>query len=328
MAVKTKTKRRKVRRKRVSPPPSPKKIGFLVAASEPAWEAFVDAFEQQLEQLGWEEGTDFTLRKLSANGKKDDYRKHAKEFKDKKFDIIVTAGTEPIKAVIEKVQASPPLIVVASAARAGTIRADVKVTGFKNGQVNLAGDRLKVFKEALRKDPLNNNSPRLTKVAVMANEKAENAAAERDEVMRTARKEGVTPFQVDIPDAAEEDIIVTKINSLRAQGVNGLYVCTDPLITRHKDAINTAANAPANQLPTMYQFRDHVLTGGLMSYGPNFTKMFRDAAAVVSRALNNKEPRPIADPDHKQLEVVWNTKTAVDLCLPAIPDNFKGVIIG
>jgi putative tryptophan/tyrosine transport system substrate-binding protein len=317
MALKAKTKRGKAGRKARS---SPKKIGFLGAASEAAWRPFVEAFERELTQLGWDDGEDFDIDKLFADGKKENYKNHAKKFKDK--DIIVTAGTEAVKAAITNVMGSPrpPLIVIASAERTGPIPANVKVTGFKNGQVTLAGDRFEKFRTAL--------GTYLTKVAIMANRDAENAAHEREEVKRTAQVAGIGYVQVDISDGADEQTIVPKINALRAQGVDGLYVCTDPLITRHKDAINQAANALANRLPTMYQFREHVLAGGLMSYGPNFAQMFREAANLVSRELNRKEPQPIADPDATQLELLWNTTTAVALGLPAIPTNFKGCIVG
>jgi putative tryptophan/tyrosine transport system substrate-binding protein len=112
--------------------------------------------------------------------------------------------------------------------------------------------------------------------------------------------------------------------------VKSLYVCTDPLLTMNKLAINLAAEAKG--LPTMYQFRDHVVARGLMSYGPDFTKMFEDTAALVSRFMRTGDLPPIAEPDENRFELVWNRTIAAALRLHNdtgnIPSGFQGVIIG
>jgi ABC-type uncharacterized transport system substrate-binding protein len=69
--------------------------------------------------------------------------------------------------------------------------------------------------------------------------------------------------------------------------VDGLYVCTDPLLTMYRTRIN--ALALSERLPTMYAFREYVQAGGLMSYGPNFPDLFRRAGDHVDKILHGSE---------------------------------------
>jgi putative ABC transport system substrate-binding protein len=303
----------------------PKMIGFLGASTRQAWSGFVDAFEKQLELLGWRRGQDFILIEHYAQGKKPDYATHAGNLA-RNMDIIVTAGTEPLKALKDTATAKP--IVVASAGFTGTVPDNF--SGFLNGQVVHARDRFMKFSQYV-------GDANLKKMAIMANLSAENALAERTEVRRVAEA-AVEPLDVDIPDGADVSVITAKmITDLAPPTVKSLYVCTDPLLTMHRIPINNVANGrrrdgQAAPLPTMYQFREHVEAGGLMSYGPNFTGLFRDAATLVGRYLNGRELPPIADADSSQFELVWNRTTAQLLGLHTgtgnIPPGFTGVIIG
>jgi putative ABC transport system substrate-binding protein len=120
----------------------------------------------------------------------------------------------------------------------------------------------------------------------------------------------------------------------REAAIKSLYVCTDPLLTMHRDTINAAAIQ--KQLPTMYQFRQHLLAGGLMSYGPNFTELFRAAASIVGTFLENESAAlpDLMPPSVNQFEVVWNRSTARILNLHSatdyVPPNFKadgGIVV-
>jgi putative ABC transport system substrate-binding protein len=282
-------------------------IGFLGGATQEAWTEFYNAFTEELKLLGWNEGSDFRIDPKWASGKKEKYTAHAKQLA-KQSDIIVTAGTLPLQALINETSQS---IVVASAGYTNTGMIPGRVTGFLNGQATFAAERFKKFSEAVGND-------RLKKMAVMANVDAPNATAEQKAVMEEAK--AVDPIKLDIN---ESDEIGARITALSDE-VKSLYVCTDPLITANRLRINQAAQA--KQLPTMYPFREHVTTGGLMSYGPDFKKMFRDSAALVSRFLMNKQLPSIAEPDENQFELVFNRTTAGLLKLP-VPSGFNGVII-
>ncbi|MFL6798745.1 MAG: ABC transporter substrate-binding protein, partial [Xanthobacteraceae bacterium] len=96
-----------------------------------------------------------------------------------------------------------------------------------------------------------------------------------------------------------------------------LIVVTDALLYSHRGRI--VALAAANRLPAMYFFRQFVEEGGLMSYAPSDTDLFRRAAAYVDRVLKGANPRdmPIVQPT--KFELVINLRTARTLGLDLPP---------
>ena len=147
------------------------------------------------------------------------------------------------------------------------------VTGLSNQQTDLAGNQLQLLGEVV---------PGLRRVAVMGNVDTPNVPLEMDEVRAAAAKLGLEVSAVAIRKMED---IVPGIEALKGR-VDGLYVCTDPLITAHRIRINTFALS--EKLPTMYAFREYVQAGGLMSYGPNFPDLFRRAGDFVDKILGTK----------------------------------------
>src|SRR5262249_38055595 len=86
------------------------------------------------------------------------------------------------------------------------------------------------------------------------------------------------------------DDIAAAFEVLRSRG-EALYVCNDPLFFTNRIRVNTLALGA--RLPTMYGFREHVEAGGLMSYGPNQTDLFRRAADYVDKILRGAKPGEI-----------------------------------
>jgi len=98
-----------------------------------------------------------------------------------------------------------------------------------------------------------------------------------------------------------------------------LYVCSDPLLTTNRLAINTLAIGA--RLPTMHGFREAVETGALLSYGPNFADLFRRAADYVDRILRGMKPAELPVEQPTRFDLVINLTTARALGL-TIPESF------
>jgi putative tryptophan/tyrosine transport system substrate-binding protein len=105
------------------------------------------------------------------------------------------------------------------------------------------------------------------------------------------------------------------------EGLNGradaLYVCGDPLMDTHRVRINMLALAA--RLPTMHGVREYVEAGGLMSYGPSFTSLFRRTADLVDKILRGAKPSDIPVEQPTKFELVINAKTAKALGLTVPP---------
>ena len=99
--------------------------------------------------------------------------------------------------------------------------------------------------------------------------------------------------------------------------VDGLYIATDPLVFTNRTQIN--AMAQNGGLPTIYGAREYVDAGGLMSYGPNWTDLFRRAAEQVDKILRGIKPADIPVEQPTKFDLIINLKTAKALGLTVPP---------
>src|SRR5262249_23020516 len=106
-----------------------------------------------------------------------------------------------------------------------------------------------------------------------------------------------------------------------------LYIETDALIFTHRIRINTLALAA--RLPTMHSVRAYVEAGGLMSYGPNYTDLFRRAGELVDKILRGAKPADIPVEQPTKFDLIINQPTAkareVSMA-PALLPRADGVI--
>src|SRR5262249_29799971 len=88
---------------------------------------------------------------------------------------------------------------------------------------------------------------------------------------------------------------------------DALYVVSDPLIAANRTLVTTLALSA--RLPTMLSYGDYVAAGGLMSYGPNFANLFRQAADMVDKILRGTKPGdiPAEQPSTFDLTIIPDT---------------------
>src|SRR6516162_426874 len=101
--------------------------------------------------------------------------------------------------------------------------------------------------------------------------------------------------------------IAPGFDTLKGQA-EALYVCTDPLVISNRARIQTSAMGA--RLPTIYNSREYVETGGLMSYGPNFLDQWRRTAEIVDKILRGAKPGDIPVEQPTKFDLVLNLTTA------------------
>jgi putative ABC transport system substrate-binding protein len=141
-------------------------------------------------------------------------------------------------------------------------------------------------------------------LAILANAGYRSALLEMAEVQSTARGFGLEAVPLEIREA---DDIAPAFEGLKGRA-DALYVVVDTLITANRTRI--AAAALAARLPTIYDFREHVVLGGLMSYGPTVPDLFRRAADMVDKILHGAKPADIPVEQPTKFELVVNLTTA------------------
>jgi putative ABC transport system substrate-binding protein len=275
-------------------------IGFLGSSTPSAMSRWTAAFTERLHELGWIEGRTITIEYRWAEGRNERFAEIAAEFVRLKVDVIVTYGTPPSAAAKQATTVIP--IVFAAAADpvgnglvASLARPGGNVTGLSLQQNDIVGKKLELLHEVLTS---------LRRLAVMGNVGNPASLLEVGEVRASASRLGLDIIAVDIRRA--EDIAPAfEAASGRAEA---LYISTDPLIFTNVGRINTLAlNA---RLPTIYNAKEYIETGGLMSYGPNYPDLFRRAADFVNKILRGAKPADFPVEQPTKFDLVINLKTA------------------
>jgi len=275
-------------------------IGFLGSSTPLAMSQWVAAFVQRLRDLGWIEGRTVTIEYRWAEGRSSRAAEIAAEFVQLKVDVIVTYGTPPVLAAKQATSVIPIVFAAANdPVGAGLVaslaRPDGNVTGLSVQQVDAAGKRLGLLREVV---------PGLRRLAIMANIGNPGAALEMGEAQAAARTLGLEVTTIEIQRAED---IAPGFYTLKGQA-EALYVCTDPLVISNRARIQTSAMGA--RLPTIYNSREYVETGGLMSYGPNFLDQWRRTAEIVDKILRGAKPGDIPVEQPTKFDLVLNLTTA------------------
>ena len=155
--------------------------------------------------------------------------------------------------------------------------------------------------------------PSLRRVAVLGNADSPNNVMERGEIQQAARALNLEIFIPDIKTAQE---IAPVIRALKDRA-DALFVQTDPLTNTNRVQINALASEV--RLPASFGVREFAEAGGLMSYGPSFTDLFRRAGDFVDKILRGAKPADLPVEQPTKFELVINLKTAKTLGLEISP---------
>ncbi len=270
-------------------------IGLMISATDAndVWHDYIAAFKGALPDT-----IIYHTRPAHGAGGSDygAYYNAAKLLIQDGVDVIVTAGNLAAQACKDATthQNNPTPIVVASAGDLADLAADGNLTGCTNGQNNLD-----ILKQRITQ--MNQLNPAPTGVGIVGNDTVPPVAWAMHQALGWIPEilhvqAYLVPFRQpsDLQDAAT---IRNKLNSSLPNGVNTLYVCSDPLLRTHgHDFIAAAHGAP--RLNTMHEFGDWVnVHHGDRAFGPDFTKLFITAAGFVQEYFDNGALPDVFDPD-------------------------------
>src|SRR5262249_33625599 len=286
-------------------------IGFLGPNTHSAASEWLAAFAQRLRELGWIEGRTVAIEYRWAEGRKERAAEIAAEFVRRKVDVIVTQSTPAVLAAKQATSVIPIVIasagdpvgtgVVTSLARPGG-----NITGLSGQSTDTAAKRLELLREVV---------PNLRRLAIMSNVGNPFNALEMEEVQAAARALGLGIAALEIRRGGD---IAPAIETLKGQ-VEALYVGGDPLLIANQTRSKKLALGA--ELPTISIFRHHVVAGGLMSYGPSFTALYRRAAEFVDKILRGTKPADLPVEQPTKFHLALNLTTAKVLGL-TIPESF------
>ncbi len=282
------------------------RIGYLSAASRSALTARTEAFRQGLRDLGYVEGKNIAIEYRYAEGKLDRLSGLAAELVGLKVNAIVTTGTTPGRAAMQATTTIPIVTTVGDPVGAGLVaslaRPGGSFTGLTSRTPGLEGKRLELLKETL---------PKVKRVAFIHRV----FAVRGKEIQATARELGITIQYIEVRNAEEVEAALQAVIKERA---DALWVAS-PVISRYRKQIVDFAGK--RRLPLFYDTRGYVeKAGGLMSYGPAYSDLWRRAATYVDKILKGAKPADLPVERPTKFELVINLKIAKQLGITIPPE--------
>jgi ABC-type uncharacterized transport system substrate-binding protein len=284
-------------------------IGFLNAASAEQWGPFVSAFRQGLGEAGYTEGNNVTIEYRWANEQYDRLPTLAADLVGHQPVVIVAnhvsapaakAATSTIPIVFTTVVDPVQLGLVASLARPGG-----NLTGITTLNVELVPKRLELLHQV---------SPAATVLALLVNPTNSDADTVVRDTRAAARALGL---ELHIAKASSENEIEATFASLAQQRVGGVVIGPDPFFVSRSEKL--ARLALRHRIPAVFEFRQFVAAGGLMSYGGSLAEAYRLAGGYAGRILKGEKPRDLPVHQSTKVELITNLKTAnaLGLDIPA-----------
>jgi putative tryptophan/tyrosine transport system substrate-binding protein len=267
-------------------------------------------FREAMRDLGYSED-DLVIEARWAEGHNERLGELARELVRLAPEVIVT-GSSAAALAAKGATSTTPIVTaftadpVGSGLAASIARPGGNVTGLSNMQEDTTGKELDLLKTA---------APQVTRVAVVSNPANPSHVSEfrgaRDAASALAVE--IIPIEVSAPEEIDG-----AFNAVTKKRADALLVLADPLFTVEAHRIATLASS--SHLPAIYGLREHVMAGGLMSYGPDLKDSYRRAAIYVDKILKGAKPADLPFEQPTKFELVVNLKAAKALGLP-IPES-------
>jgi len=278
--------------------------------NDPEARMYIDAFVGRLGELGWSVGRNLRIDYRWTQGTAARIRSTAAELIALKPDVILTVGDSQV-GPLQELSGDLPIVFVQVADPVGggfvdsLSRPGRNATGFTVFDYSISGKWLEVLKEI---------APGMKRVALLRDAANPSGTGLFGSLQSTAPSLGVDAVPIGLRDAGEIERGVTAF-ARTADG--GLIVAPNTLANVQRKLI--IALAQKHHLPTVYPFGYYVSDGGLISYGPDSTDQYRQAAGYVDRILKGEKPAdlPVQNPVKFYLAINLKTAKALGLKVPA-----------
>jgi putative ABC transport system substrate-binding protein len=286
------------------------RIGIISPGSPPAG-PLLNVFLQGLRDLGYVDGKNILIDFRFAEGKQARQSELAAELVQLKVDAIYTGATPAILA-LKRLTKSIPIVIVSTTdpIRSGIVASLAQPGGNITGVSLMASDlwpkRLELLKEI---------APNLSRAAIFWNKSNAGMGIEAKATFEAAGPLGVTLEDRGVKDPDEIDGVFATISKDRPDGFLALM---DLSLRLHQRRIFEFL--AKNRLPAIFERKELVEAGGLISYGPSYEDVYRRAAIHMDKILKGIKPADIPVEQPVKFELVINLKTAKQIGL-TIPPN-------
>jgi putative ABC transport system substrate-binding protein len=281
-------------------------VGFMSARSSETSVDLLAAFRRGLAENGFVEGQNVAIEVRWARGEYDSVAAMAADLASRRVAVIAVAGT-PVASAAKAATTTIPIVftVAVDPVEAGLVaslnRPGGNLTGMTTLGVEVGPKRLELLHELM---------PTATMIAALVNPTNSNAETQWRDLEATARTLGL---QIRVLHASADRDLDPAFATLGQLRPGGLVIGTDLFLSSRIEQL--AALALRYSVPAIFQYREFVSAGGLMSYGTSPTDSYHLMGVYTGRILKGEKPANLPVQQATKIELLINMRTAKALGL-------------
>jgi len=292
-------------------------IGYLHASSPGPMTRYVNAFKTGLKDRGYVEGQNILIEYRFAEGQLDRLPSMANELVQRGVSLIATGGAEfpALAAKAATMTSGVPVVFVLGGdpVDLGLVPSLARPAGNVTG-INMLTSAL----ESKRFGLLHEIVPVVKVIAAMVDPTRAVLQTQLAELNDAIAQAG--GVRLVVVRATTEAEFAPAFASAVAQGAGALQICANPyFLAKREQLVSLAAR---HRIPTVYEWREFVEAGGLMSYGTNLSNSYREAGVYAAEILRGTKPAALPVLQSSKFEFVINLKTANELGL-TVPNSMQ-----
>jgi putative ABC transport system substrate-binding protein len=289
-------------------------IGLLSSASSKDYAPMIVAFRKGLSETGYVEGRNVAIEYLWAEYQYDHLPALAADLVRRQVTLIAAAATSAALAAKPATKTIPIVFAIGGdPVRTGLVdsldRPGGNLTGAAHLNVELAPKRLELLHELM---------PTTAVTALLVNPTNPLAETVAKDVQVAATALGLQLRVLHASTDRDMDVVFTRLPQIQA---GALVIGTDPFFTSHAEQLG--AMSLRHAMPTIYQYREFVAAGGVMSYGGSITDSYYHAGLYAGRILKGEKPADLPVQLSTKVELFFNLKSAKALGL-TVPLSLLG----
>jgi putative tryptophan/tyrosine transport system substrate-binding protein len=288
-----------------------RRIGFLGNSDAKTEGALLNGFRDGLKDFGLIEGQTITIDYRWAEGNPERLPSLAADLVRLKCDVIGASGSPGVRAAQQATNTIPIVIlaILVDPVKAGFVasfsRPGGNITGVASQYEEIVAKQVQLLTEAI---------PGISRLGLLRDAGNPGARLTATAAADAAAQLGLNARLIEVRQPSEFESAFQEARAGRAQAI---HILPSPFFSAHRRALIKLADT--NRLPALYEFRQYVEDGGLMSYGVDIRDMYRRSASFVDRILKGARPGDLPIERPTKFELVINLKTAKALNLTIPP---------
>jgi putative tryptophan/tyrosine transport system substrate-binding protein len=287
------------------------RIGFLGNSDAKTEGALLNGFRDGLKDFGLIEGQTITIDYRWAEGKPARLPLLAADLVRLRCDVIGASGSPAVRAAQQATNTIPIVIlaILVDPVTAGFVasfsRPGGNITGVASQYEEIGAKQVQLLTEAI---------PGISRLVLLKDAGNPGAQLTAATAANAAAQLGLNARLIEVRQPGEFESAFQAARAGRAQAI---HILPSPFFSAHRRTLIKLADT--NRLPALYEFRQYVEDGGLMSYGVDIRDMYRRSASFVDRILKGARPGDLPIERPTKFELVINLKAAKALALTIPP---------